>query len=162
MHTTGSSQDPPGYRESNLSLSHTRRSGPLTHARANSKAERGDEENSRESECNPECTWRAGARNMARPETSWRRLNPHLERDVRELVRQVAGLQDDADPNFQFCLHFAWSNFRCVAWDADQGARAVRFCSFLIPASSRRRVPAIGTTPPNTLVQLPDLSTLNT
>lgn len=49
---------------------------------------------------------------MARPEPSWRRLNPHLERDVRELVRHVAGLRDDADPNFQLCLHFAWSNFR--------------------------------------------------
>lgn len=51
---------------------------------------------------------------MARPgpDPSWRRLNPHLERDVRELVRHVAGLRDDGDPNFQLCLHFAWSNFR--------------------------------------------------
>ncbi|ELK31024.1 Gamma-tubulin complex component 5 [Myotis davidii] len=48
---------------------------------------------------------------MARPEPSWRRLNPQLERDVRELVRHVAGLRDDVDPNFQLCLHFAWSNF---------------------------------------------------
>ncbi|XP_070256905.1 gamma-tubulin complex component 5 isoform X4 [Myotis yumanensis] len=49
---------------------------------------------------------------MARPEPSWCRLNPQLERDVRELVRHVAGLRDDVDPNFQLCLHFAWSNFR--------------------------------------------------
>nr|KAF6279226.1 tubulin gamma complex associated protein 5 [Myotis myotis] len=49
---------------------------------------------------------------MARPEPSRRRLNPQLERDVRELVRHVAGLRDDVDPNFQLCLHFAWSNFR--------------------------------------------------
>ncbi|XP_059512245.1 gamma-tubulin complex component 5 isoform X3 [Myotis daubentonii] len=51
-------------------------------------------------------------RKMARPEPSRRRLNPQLERDVRELVRHVAGLRDDVDPNFQLCLHFAWSNFR--------------------------------------------------
>lgn len=94
---------------------------------------------------------------MAEP--SWRRLNPHLERDVRELVRHVAGLQDDADPNFQLCLHFAWSNFR---WGARRhGARAVRF------SSPPRRLP-VGQSgrrddPPNGLVvQLPDLPSLNT
>ncbi|XP_049638624.1 gamma-tubulin complex component 5 [Suncus etruscus] len=34
------------------------------------------------------------------------------DRDVRALIRLVAGLQDEADPNFQLALHFAWSNFR--------------------------------------------------
>ncbi|XP_011931038.1 PREDICTED: gamma-tubulin complex component 5 isoform X5 [Cercocebus atys] len=49
---------------------------------------------------------------MARhgPPLSW--LDAQQERDVRELVRGVAGLQDEADPNFQLALNFAWSNFR--------------------------------------------------
>lgn len=52
---------------------------------------------------------------MARhgPPLSW--LDAQQERDVRELVRGVAGLQDEADPNFQLALNFAWSNFRCGA-----------------------------------------------
>nr|KAF6394794.1 tubulin gamma complex associated protein 5 [Molossus molossus] len=49
---------------------------------------------------------------MARPGPAWSRLSPQQERDVRELVGLVAGLRDEADPNFQLCLHFAWSNFR--------------------------------------------------
>nr|XP_058910993.1 gamma-tubulin complex component 5 isoform X5 [Kogia breviceps] len=49
---------------------------------------------------------------MASPVPSWSRLDPRQERDVRELVRLVAGVQDEADPNFQLALHFAWSNFR--------------------------------------------------
>ncbi|KAF6079810.1 tubulin gamma complex associated protein 5 [Phyllostomus discolor] len=49
---------------------------------------------------------------MARPGPSWSRLDRQQERDVRELVRHVAGLWDEADPNFQLCLNFAWSNFR--------------------------------------------------
>ncbi|KAB1279047.1 Gamma-tubulin complex component 5 [Camelus dromedarius] len=49
---------------------------------------------------------------MASPAPSWSRLDPQQERDVRELVRRVAGIQDEADPNFQLALHFAWSNFR--------------------------------------------------
>ncbi|XP_029807499.1 gamma-tubulin complex component 5 isoform X3 [Suricata suricatta] len=49
---------------------------------------------------------------MFRPVPSWSQLDPQQERDVRELVRHVAGLQDEADPNFQLALHFAWSNFR--------------------------------------------------
>ena len=53
---------------------------------------------------------------MARPSPSWSRLDRQQERDVRELVRHVAGLRDEADPNFQLCLNFAWSNFRCEAW----------------------------------------------
>lgn len=52
---------------------------------------------------------------MARPGPAWSRLSPQQERDVRELVGQVAGLRDEADPNFQLCLRFAWSNFRCGA-----------------------------------------------
>ncbi|XP_073851324.1 gamma-tubulin complex component 5 isoform X14 [Macaca fascicularis] len=49
---------------------------------------------------------------MARhgPPLSW--LDAQQERDVRELVRGVAGLPDEADPNFQLALNFAWSNFR--------------------------------------------------
>lgn len=50
---------------------------------------------------------------MFRPAPSWSQLDPQQERDVRELIRHVAGLQDEADPNFQLALHFAWSNFRC-------------------------------------------------
>ncbi|XP_007954930.1 gamma-tubulin complex component 5 [Orycteropus afer afer] len=38
------------------------------------------------------------------------RLQQELE--VRELVRHVTGLRDEADPNFQLALHFAWSNLR--------------------------------------------------
>ncbi|XP_032198221.1 gamma-tubulin complex component 5 isoform X3 [Mustela erminea] len=49
---------------------------------------------------------------MSRPTVSWGQLDPQQERDVRELIRHVAGLQDEADPNFQLALHFAWSNFR--------------------------------------------------
>uniref|UniRef100_A0A8C9B847 Gamma-tubulin complex component n=1 Tax=Phocoena sinus TaxID=42100 RepID=A0A8C9B847_PHOSS len=49
---------------------------------------------------------------MAFPAPSWSRLDGRQERDVRELVRLVAGVQDEADPNFQLALHFAWSNFR--------------------------------------------------
>lgn len=49
---------------------------------------------------------------MARAGPSWSRLDRQQERDVRELVRSVAGLRDEADPNFQLSLHFAWSNFR--------------------------------------------------
>ena len=50
---------------------------------------------------------------MASPAPSWTRLDPQQERDVRELIRLVSGVQDEADPNFQLALHFAWSNFRC-------------------------------------------------
>ncbi|XP_078231782.1 gamma-tubulin complex component 5 isoform X12 [Callithrix jacchus] len=42
----------------------------------------------------------------------WSRLDAQQERDVRELIRSVAGLQDETDPNFQLALNFAWSNFR--------------------------------------------------
>uniref|UniRef100_A0A8C2N7D9 Gamma-tubulin complex component n=1 Tax=Capra hircus TaxID=9925 RepID=A0A8C2N7D9_CAPHI len=49
---------------------------------------------------------------MASLPPSWSRLDRRQERDVRELVRLVAGVQDEADPNFQLALHFAWSNFR--------------------------------------------------
>ncbi|XP_062945146.1 gamma-tubulin complex component 5 isoform X4 [Cynocephalus volans] len=44
------------------------------------------------------------------PPSSW--LDRQPDRDVRELVRRVAGLQNEADPNFQLALNFAWSNFR--------------------------------------------------
>eukprot|EP00069_Balaena_mysticetus_P000885 bmy_14945T0 len=50
---------------------------------------------------------------MASPGPSWSWLDRRQERDVRELVRLVAGVQNEADPNFQLALHFAWSNFRC-------------------------------------------------
>lgn len=49
---------------------------------------------------------------MASLPQSWSRMDRRQERDVRELVRLVAGVQDEADPNFQLALHFAWSNFR--------------------------------------------------
>ncbi|XP_008059513.1 gamma-tubulin complex component 5 isoform X3 [Carlito syrichta] len=49
---------------------------------------------------------------MARPGPSWSRADTQQERDVRELVRRVTGLQDKADPNFQLALNFVWSNFR--------------------------------------------------
>lgn len=50
---------------------------------------------------------------MARPKSSGSRMDRQLERDVCELVRQVTGLQDEADPNLQLALDFVWSNFRC-------------------------------------------------
>lgn len=50
---------------------------------------------------------------MARPKPSVSRMDRQLERDVCELVRRVTDLQDEADPNFQLALDFAWSNFRC-------------------------------------------------
>ncbi|MEJ1270753.1 tubulin gamma complex associated protein 5 [Cricetulus griseus] len=49
---------------------------------------------------------------MARPKLSGSRMDRQLERDVCELVRRVTGLRDEADPNFQLALDFAWSNFR--------------------------------------------------
>ncbi|XP_032115888.1 gamma-tubulin complex component 5 isoform X4 [Sapajus apella] len=49
---------------------------------------------------------------MARHGQPWSRLDAQQERDVRELIRSVAGLQDETDPNFQLALNFAWSNFR--------------------------------------------------
>ncbi|XP_006861931.1 PREDICTED: gamma-tubulin complex component 5-like [Chrysochloris asiatica] len=49
---------------------------------------------------------------MACPRLPWSRQNRQQELDVRQLVRHVTGLQDEADPNFQLSLHFAWSNFR--------------------------------------------------
>uniref|UniRef100_A0A8D2IEB9 Gamma-tubulin complex component n=1 Tax=Urocitellus parryii TaxID=9999 RepID=A0A8D2IEB9_UROPR len=49
---------------------------------------------------------------MARLVPSWTRLDKQQERDVRDLIRRVSGLQDEADPNFQLALNFAWSNFR--------------------------------------------------
>ncbi|XP_054998732.1 gamma-tubulin complex component 5 [Sorex araneus] len=47
---------------------------------------------------------------LAGPSAS--RLDRQLERDVRALLRRVAGLRDEADPNFQLAVNFAWSNFR--------------------------------------------------
>lgn len=70
---------------------------------------------SRESRRHPARIGAQERRKMARPGPAWSRLSPQQERDVRELVGQVAGLRDEADPNFQLCLHFAWSNFRCGA-----------------------------------------------
>ncbi|XP_003800202.1 gamma-tubulin complex component 5 isoform X1 [Otolemur garnettii] len=49
---------------------------------------------------------------MARPGPACTQLDREQERDVRELVRSVTGLQDEGDPNFQLALNFAWSNFR--------------------------------------------------
>ncbi|XP_023560426.1 gamma-tubulin complex component 5 [Octodon degus] len=40
------------------------------------------------------------------------RAESQREQDLRALIRQVTGLQDEADPNFQLALNFAWSNFR--------------------------------------------------
>nr|XP_023507935.1 gamma-tubulin complex component 5-like isoform X3 [Equus caballus] len=49
---------------------------------------------------------------MARPCLLWSRLDRQQEQDVRELVRRVAGLRDEAGPDFQLALHFVLSNFR--------------------------------------------------
>ncbi|XP_078002437.1 gamma-tubulin complex component 5 isoform X2 [Phascolarctos cinereus] len=49
---------------------------------------------------------------MAGAAPPWSRLDKQQDRDVRELIRRVSGLQDEADSNFQLALHFAWSNFR--------------------------------------------------
>ncbi|KAL0626357.1 Gamma-tubulin complex component 5 [Plecturocebus cupreus] len=57
--------------------------------------------------------WERGAwRNMARYGQPWSWLDAQQERDVREFLRSVAGLQDETDRNFQLALNFAWSNFR--------------------------------------------------
>ncbi|EHB02433.1 Gamma-tubulin complex component 5 [Heterocephalus glaber] len=47
----------------------------------------------------------SSGRPVGRPESQ-------RERDLRALIRQVTGLQDEAEPNFQLALNFAWSNFR--------------------------------------------------
>ncbi|XP_043853755.1 gamma-tubulin complex component 5 isoform X4 [Dromiciops gliroides] len=49
---------------------------------------------------------------MAGAAPPWSRLDKQQDRDVRELIRRVSGLQDEADNNFQLALHFAWTNFR--------------------------------------------------
>uniref|UniRef100_A0A8C0ZR65 Uncharacterized protein n=1 Tax=Castor canadensis TaxID=51338 RepID=A0A8C0ZR65_CASCN len=49
---------------------------------------------------------------MSRPGQCGSRLGILQERDVCELILRVTGLQDEADPNFQLALNFAWSNFR--------------------------------------------------
>lgn len=73
------------------------------------RASRNSRENSRPSAKTPDRQRVA----MARPKPSGSRMDRQLERDVCELVRRVTGLQDEADPNFQLALDFAWSNFRC-------------------------------------------------
>lgn len=49
---------------------------------------------------------------MARPCLLWSRLDRRQEQDVRELLRRVAGLRDEAGPDFQLAVHFVLSNFR--------------------------------------------------
>lgn len=66
---------------------------------------------------------------MASPAPSWSRLDGRQERDVRELVRLVAGVQDEADPNFQLALHFAWSNFRCGRGTGAGDGRGLARCA---------------------------------
>lgn len=86
--------------------------------------------NSRENVCYFVETWRGrNAWDMARLVPSWTRLDKQQERDVRELIRRVSGLQDEADPNFQLALNFAWSNFRCAACEP---------CSWVLAARRRR------------------------
>lgn len=78
-HPAAASEDPPAYRESNLSLSHTTRRGARTLARAASNAECGGGENSRENECHPRGylapgsreTWRGQSRPGAGSTRSW-------------------------------------------------------------------------------------------
>lgn len=78
---------------------------------------------------------------MARPKLSGSRMDRQLERDVCELVRRVTGLRDEADPNFQLALDFAWSNFRCgiaAASEsrADGRAGPGRGCGLLEPPAA--------------------------
>lgn len=40
------------------------------------------------------------------------RAESQREQDLRALIRRVTGLRDEADPNFQLALNFAWSNVR--------------------------------------------------
>lgn len=89
------------YRDSVLRLSEAQRSGSVNSRESGHKLAEG------------RCGRSFGS--MSWPALHWGQLNPQQERDVRELVRHVAGLQDEADPNFQLALHFAWSNFRCAA-----------------------------------------------
>ncbi|XP_030881186.1 gamma-tubulin complex component 5 [Leptonychotes weddellii] len=71
---------------------------------------------------------------MSRPALPWGHLDPQQERDVRELVRHVAGLQDEADPNFQLALHFVWSNFRKT--DAHYSILSLLLCLSDSPSNS--------------------------
>ena len=102
-------------------------------------AQRGGSSNSRES-------WRDLAKNggsaggMASLPQSWSRMDRRQERDVRELVRLVAGVQDEADPNFQLALQFAWSNFRCGSGIAAGEGKGLASC-VPRPAESPRSLP---------------------
>ena len=101
-------------RDSVLRLSEAQRSGSV-----NSRESGGESRESGHKLAVGRCGRSCGS--MSRPALHWGQLNPQQERDVRELVRHVAGLQDEADPNFQLALHFAWSNFRCAAWLPGRG-----------------------------------------
>ncbi|KAG8519334.1 Gamma-tubulin complex component 5 [Galemys pyrenaicus] len=69
---------------------------------------------------------------MDRPGPSWGRMDRQQDRDVRELIHHLAGLQDEADPNFQLALHFAWSNFRCGTRRRGPWGQLMKFFCFVL------------------------------
>ncbi|KAJ7993358.1 hypothetical protein DPEC_G00271590 [Dallia pectoralis] len=42
----------------------------------------------------------------------WSKFEIETEREVKNLIRQISGIQDEQDQNFQLALKFTWSNFR--------------------------------------------------
>uniref|UniRef100_A0A674EAB4 Gamma-tubulin complex component n=1 Tax=Salmo trutta TaxID=8032 RepID=A0A674EAB4_SALTR len=42
----------------------------------------------------------------------WTKFEKETEEEVKNLVKQISGIQDEEDQNFQLALKFTWSNFR--------------------------------------------------
>ncbi|XP_053722858.1 gamma-tubulin complex component 5 [Synchiropus splendidus] len=42
----------------------------------------------------------------------WSTFEKETERETKELIRHISGVQDEQDENFQLALKFAWSNFK--------------------------------------------------
>uniref|UniRef100_A0A3P8ZU07 Gamma-tubulin complex component n=1 Tax=Esox lucius TaxID=8010 RepID=A0A3P8ZU07_ESOLU len=42
----------------------------------------------------------------------WSKFEKETEKEVKNLIKQISGIQDEGDQNFQLALKFTWSNFR--------------------------------------------------
>ncbi|XP_038841154.1 gamma-tubulin complex component 5-like, partial [Salvelinus namaycush] len=42
----------------------------------------------------------------------WTKFEKETEEEVKNLVKQISGIQDEEEQNFQLALKFTWSNFR--------------------------------------------------
>ncbi|KAL1023411.1 hypothetical protein UPYG_G00040520 [Umbra pygmaea] len=42
----------------------------------------------------------------------WTKFEKETEKEVKNLIKQISGIQDEEDLNFQLALKFTWSNFR--------------------------------------------------